>query len=657
MSSIRLDSLTLSNFKGVKSFTLTAGGHDMRVYGDNATGKTTLFDAWVWLLFDKDSGNRANFEIKTLQPDGEARHNLEHGVEAALTVDGETVTLRKVYSEKWTKRKGSRRASFTGHTTDHFVDGVPVTKKEYAERVAGIVDESVARLLTDPAYFNEGMHWQERRSLLLNVCGDVTDADVIGSDASLADLPDLLGKRTLDEHRKVILARRKEINEQLERIPVRIDEATRGMPEQPSITRSKAEDALSEAKARRGGLEEQKARLQAGGEVAERWARVRELEGRMHDLTREATARVDRDIEAARVERDAAMSKLDAAKREHARLQGATLDANDELERLQERVQEKRAQWTQENAVIFRHDAADTCPVCHQALPEDQVRGAHDEALAQFNERKAQRLEGIQAEGKELAARAAKIESQLVDLADAIAQTVAELEALEPAVANLARKVEALQASKPDPAKVPGHAALLEEKDALLATIEDLRGGNAEALEQLREQASKADAAITEAQAALAAFEQRDRAEARIAELAEQEKRLAAEFEDLERQLHLADEFTRAKVRLLEARINAKFELARFKLFAEQVNGGLAETCTTTFQGVPYDNLNHGARINVGLDIVRTLQDHYGVHPPTWVDQAEAVTRLIDMPCQTITLTVSAQDRALRVETLKEVAA
>jgi len=61
---MKLLSLTLKNFKGIRSFTLDAQGCDISVFGDNATGKTTLADAFMWLLFDKDSANRKDFEIK-----------------------------------------------------------------------------------------------------------------------------------------------------------------------------------------------------------------------------------------------------------------------------------------------------------------------------------------------------------------------------------------------------------------------------------------------------------------------------------------------------------------------------------------------------------------------------------------------------------------
>ena len=201
---LKLISLTLKNFKGIRSFHLDARGENARVFGDNATGKTTLFDSFLWLLFDKDSQNKKDFSIKTLDGNGKEMHNLEHEVEGMFSLDGRTITLRKVFTEKWTRKRGSATSEFTGHETNYFIDGVPVKKKEYVDRVDQIVKEDIFKLLTSPSFFNEQVKWQDRRKILLEICGDISDMDVIASESKLSSLPGILNGRTIEEHRKEI---------------------------------------------------------------------------------------------------------------------------------------------------------------------------------------------------------------------------------------------------------------------------------------------------------------------------------------------------------------------------------------------------------------------------------------------------------------------
>src|SRR5690625_5017671 len=120
--------LELTNLKVIKHIVLDADQENIRVYGDNATGKTSLFDAFVWLLFDKDSQYKNKFEIKTLV-NGKVQHNLNHEVEAFFLVDNKELSLKKVFSEKWTKKRGSVTKEFTRNTTDYYIDGVPSKKK------------------------------------------------------------------------------------------------------------------------------------------------------------------------------------------------------------------------------------------------------------------------------------------------------------------------------------------------------------------------------------------------------------------------------------------------------------------------------------------------------------------------------------------------
>lgn len=647
---MKLLTLTLRNFMGVKDFTLdTQGGHNVTVLGENGAGKTTLASAWNWMLFDKDSLNRKDFEIKTLTPEGEALHGLEHEVEATIDLDGEQLTLRKVYTEKWTKTRGSAEAVFSGHTTKHYIDGVPVSKRVYDDRIAGIAPEDVFKLQTNPRFFNDSLTWQKRREVLLTVCGDVTDQDVINSDPSLKDLPEILGKRTTEQHRAVIKEQKVKVNKELQSIKDRVSEARHGLPDISQIDPAVLESDLAEAEKMLAEKQAEKLRVEQGGEIAEKQKQLAQIDGEMFRV--EGIHR--REQEAVTEEARNKLYAVKSARRElEMDIQGAKMQLK-EMQRqtsLHERNMDKlRDDWGKVNKETLACEAADTCPTCGQSLPADEVEAARDKAQADFNRNKAERLERIAAEGK--------VDKAFVEqTAEAIASMNAALEEQKSILTDLLEQEAKLQDevdSKP-PVPVeqnPDWTKLDKQKQQLEATIETLKENNQETIAGINyeiETFRLAVQAYEEAQDKLKAHAQAD---TRVKELKAEERKLGKEYEVLTRQQDLCDEFTRAKVRMLDDKINSRFKLARFKLFEEQINGGVSECCETLFEGVTWGGgLNNGAQVNCGIDIINTLAEHYGFSAPIFADNAESVTEIIPTPAQLIRLVVSAGDKKLRVE-------
>ena len=136
----------------------------------------------------------------------------------------------------------------------------------------------------------------------------------------------------------------------------------------------------------------------------------------------------------------------------------------------------------------------------------------------------------------------------------------------------------------------------------------------------------------------------------RMEELREDAKNAAKCLEAIENVLFLIDEYSRYKTQFVENSINGMFRIARFRLFREQANGGVEDRCDVVFDGVPYINLNNGAKINVGIDIINTLSRAYGVTVPLFVDNAESVTALEKSVNQIIRLVVSKNDTELRCD-------
>lgn len=655
MKRIRLIDLTLGNFKGVKAFVLSTHGNDVKVYGDNATGKTTLFDAFVWLLFDKDSQNKKDFSIKTLDSNGNPLHGIEHEVEARFLIDGEELMLRKTYAEKWTKTRGSAEKQFSGHTTKYYINDVPSKKKEYTDKVAEIVDEEVFKLLTSPTYFNEQLHWKDRRQTLLEVCGDITDEEVIAGNKVLEKLPGILGNHTIEEKRKIITARRSEINKELEKIPIRIDEIQRNTPDLESEKKQALEEKLNVINIQINEKQDVISDIRNGKAIIDKEKIIQEIEIELLKIKRNHESKSKDSVYKykAKLQEEQSNIHIFKSKLDYLEQQKRMNQLN--IEQLTKKTDELRQKWFEINKQEFTHESECTCPTCGQDLPQEQVLGAREKALADFNLKKSAKLEEIQKQGisakqqidsieetiTQIDVKKEKIQTQIDEKEALINKTNKQLQAEERMVIDITENADYIE-------QLNKKQSLQQEINSLKESAQnDIHGIELEVenLKQLRMR-------LLEKLSKLAVAEQ---TKERVRELMKQEKALAAEFEQLEQELYLTEEFIRSKVEMLEQKINSKFKYARFKLFEQQINGGLNEICETTYEGVPYGSgLNNAARINVGLDIINTMSKHYGLQAPIFVDNAEGVTQLIDTESQLISLIVSEQDKVLRVEIKKE---
>lgn len=656
MKRIELLSLRLRNFKGAKSIDLDLGGRSANFYARNGGYKTTTADAYAWLLTGKDSLGRKAFELKTLE-NGQPVSGVDHEVEATLLVGPQEITLKKVFREVWSKKRGSAVAELTGNTTEHFWDGVPISQGDFTARLAEIADEATWRLLSDPGAF-QALHWQERRKVLLDVCGDVSDADVIASNPELADLPGVLGKRSLEEHRKVIASRKPQLNRELQELPARIDEVQRGLPERPELSLKQVTSGLEAARTAHADALAELAAAKAGqGDAAAERRRLREVEDALTDLERQARRKNDEAADKARAKVADAKRALEDARERLERWERQASDLQGDVERLDAQLGDLRERWSEVNARRIEAHVEDACPVCKQALPAEQVEAAHAEAQAALNARKAKELAQVSDEGKRLKAKRESVAAELAMLLDKTRNQTTGLEQLTADVEAATAALAKAEATQTDATASKEYTRLAAERDDLTRRIDAVTAGDPAALAALEEAVSQAQQAVALLEQDAQAHEAIAKGETRTEELRGQEKALAAEFEELERQLHLCELFVRTKVSLLEDKVAAKFRLVRFKLFENQVNGGIAEVCTATVNGVPYESVNHAGQIAAGLDIIRTLQEHHGLSAPVWVDQAESITDIPETGAQQIALVVSPQDKQLRVELQKEAVA
>lgn len=598
---IKIKTLKLENFKGIKDLTIDFKD-TTNIYGDNAVGKTTIFDAYSWLLWDKDSLNRKDFAIKPYDKNGEEVHNLESVVEGDFVFGDTDLTLKKIYKEVWTKKRGSTQAEFTGHTTDYYINSVPCKKKEYNERIESVLSEDNFNLLSNPLYFNQFLVKTERREILLSLIEDVKPEDIIAKNKDLEDLD--LENYTVDELKKIAKDAARKINKDIESIPARIDE----------LDKSKIHDIDFDA------LEFRKrSTLPAIKEIDAKLADASKMAEGMTEITEKITALQKEKSELQEKYQNKCFEiKL---KNKNVLLQkgldkSALEETNKNIEKLKELVENSRKEWQEVHKEQYKGDFK--CPTCGQDLLPDQI----EKTMANFNKKKSEKLASIEEKAKDLKIKIEECE-KLIAIYEVKEYKEEDLPIEPIRLKEIDKELDEAKAKLKD-FSLDNKKDLLEKKDSLNADLEEINKK-------------------------LSLQGQNEKIDERIKELEKQEKELAKAYEEQQRIIYLCEEYTKAYVDLVSDKINDSFDLVKFKLFENQINGGITETCEATFKGVPYSDLNNAAKINAGLDVINSLSDKLDLKVPIFIDNAESVNELIKTDTQLVRLVVS-KDKEIRIE-------
>ena len=641
MKQIRIKRLTLENFKCHKSLTLDFNGGNASIYGDNATGKTSVYDALTWLLFGKDSkGNgEKNIEIKPLNAAGEVNdHLVETVVEVVLLVDGEEISLRRTYKEVWTTKRGSGEPTYDGNTSDYYIDGVPVKKYAFSEKVDELVNEDTFRMLTSVSHFADGISWQDRREVLFRVANVMDDAQIMATDERFSPLLLGMGKHSLEDYKKKLLAEKRGFVGAKTEIPARISECQKTIEDVQGLDFDKARAEVELLNAKRDSLNTELLAIEHDTASEKKRMEIREAKLALDTL--EAENRQYRANQQANTPDIAGMrNRLTVLRAQHTAKTGTIASAKKMIADTDAEIAASRERWIAVNGEAF---TGGTCLTCGQALPAAQLKTATDN----FEAQKANRLREIEQTAnarKEARAqyinRLGELETEIVELESEVTKVAGQLTAAEN---NIITVVD-----------MEGYAERKAAAESKIRTLEteltDIALNTAAVRGELQKQIYAVKGDITALTATISKESLLEYSRKRVAELQEDARNAAACLEAIEKQLYLLDEYSRYKTQFVEDSINSLFRIARFRLFREQANGGIEDRCDVVYAGVPYINLNSGAKINVGVDIINTLSTAYGVSVPLFVDNAESVTKLEASTTQIIRLVVSENDKELRV--------
>lgn len=642
MDNIRIMRLILENFKCHGHLVLELEGRNASVYGDNATGKTSIYDALTWLLFGKDSAGNGekNIEIKPLTPGGGVKdHEALTAVEAVLLVDGEEVALRRTYKEVWSTKRGDSEVSYDGNTSEYYVDGVPCKKNAFQARVNELVSEDTFRMLTSVSHFASGISWQERRGVLFKVAGIMEDDQILATNERFRPLAQGKGRLNLEDYKKKLLAEKKGFVGARTEIPARISECQRTVEDLQGLDFAAARQ---EADGLRSELDSVAAQLIAIGndsDMQKKRMEIRETQLGLEKL--EYENRKFRDSQCGGAKDLAALRSAASGLRVRLENKKTLLNSiKQAVGNYDRQIAASRERWISVNTETFN---GGTCPTCGQEFPIEQLKAAMDT----FEAQKKSRLAEIEETARAQKEAKANVQAQ----ADAYTAEISGMAAeLEGAVVALG----AAEAAVTEIVDMEDYAPKKRQAGALLKTLNDeLRAMQADsyaAKERLGEEQARLKARLAELADIVSKESLLEYSRKRCDELRADAKSAAECLEAIDKMLYLLDEYSRYKTRFVEDSINGLFRIARFRLFREQANGGVEDRCDVVYDGVPYMGLNNGMKINVGIDIINTLSRAYGVTVPLFVDNAESVTKLEAADGQVIRLVVSEKDKELRVE-------
>lgn len=640
MKQVILKKISLVNFKGVRDYSVEFNEKLTSIMGKNGSGKTTIFDAFTWLLFGKDSEDRKVFNLRTLDAQGNVIERIPHEVTAVISVDGQDITLSRRFNEKWTKKRGSSVEEYTGNEEERLFNEVPCSLKDWNEKIAAICPEQVFKFITNPLYFTS-QKADVQRAMLFRMAGGVSDEEVAEGNSDFQTLLAQLTGKTLDEYKREIAAKKRRVKQEIDGIPERIDERKRSVPEAENWSAIEAE--LSKFRAELAKIDSKM--VDVSEQMKEFNARKHEAMNELSKIRTKAAERrsqIEQKILAEHYEeqsyRNELLQELKAQQDVHAHLTRLISSEQTTIDDNAAKVAKLRDEWKQVNSEALTFNDEDfVCPTCKRPLDVEDIEAKQAEMTQNFNLKKASRLADFSANGKAYNTAIEEGKTRLEVAQKRMAEVELKVAELQDKLSNTT------EAEMPDTTAVvmadETYQSILKDETRLVAVIAEEFSSEERAV--LEEERRIIQAAIEELTIVLSKRDIIESNNKRIAELESQMKSQSVELAALEGIEFTIQEFGKARIEAIEQKINGLFYKVKFKMFEKQINGGEVETCEAMVGGVPFSDLNNAGKINAGLDIINAICKSEAITAPIFVDNAEAVNLLLATESQMVRLVVT----------------
>lgn len=637
MQEMVLKTLILQNFKGIENLSIDFK-NDTQILGANGSGKTTISDAYSWLLWDKDSNSRKDFDIKPFAENGETKHGLESIVTGHFELDGQPLKLSKTYKEIWTKKRGNVDAVFSGNTTDYFINDVPVKKSEYNQRIETFINEKEFNLLCNPLYFSEILDKKERRAVLLSLIKDVDNSEIFSINKDLKELE--LDSYTIKEIKAMAKASAKKTNEELNSLPIRIDELEKSKNtfDFTELENEKAETEKAIAdidKAIAKSSESTNVIAEKNSIIQSKFEEMQKIKLKIDEINQDkqlqATREYNQKYSDFLANKETLKCTISNKEKNLTIVENSIEVTHRNINNITDLLKELRQKWTTENQKQF--DGSLICPTCKKEFDEDKK----DEILSDFNKHKAETLTKIQNEANELKKDLSDEEQDSLTLNADRKIILEEMLKLQNDLDNFGEFTEEKQVIEKEDYPIE-YYTLQKEIEAIKQELQAISSNDNSVILQQKQHLQNS---LNDIISKLALKDNNKMIDEKINNYLAQEKELAKIFEEQQRKIFLADEYTRIYTSLVQDKINDLFKTVDFRLFETQVNGEIKETCEVTVNGVPYPSVNNAGKINAGLDVINSLSEHFEKRVPIFVDNAESITDILEVKSQIVKLYVT----------------
>lgn len=638
--------MRLRNFKGVQDRTFKFT-HDTVVKGTNGTGKSTLFDAFSFCLFGKDSSGRADLECcKRRDSSGRIIHELEYGVELVLDIDGVEKRFERVVTEKWTKPRGASSKALSGNECAYYLDRVRCsTKKEYDTAVSQITSEEVLRMMTDVYYF---IHQKDdaKKAILLKLAygtQDESKADELATNEVLLehrefnDFVDFLNGEKLKDFNTKIGQKIRAVKAEIDEIPAKISAKKETMPPEEdwdginSLIEANREELEN---VNRQIANENDRNVAANEKANSIRTLISDLEYRLTKRSNEIKTEIAN-------KKAVAQNKLSVINSEISQINNGIVKNREKIaedrtmvEKLECQLQDMRAKYRDIIEGTYQYtDEELRCPTCGRLYDLDNLK---EQKVA---ENKAQG-KSIRSDYDRYNQEICLLERRTSDLADEIAKLNEQKQSIDP-----------VQANPDDAIKSDTVCNQLEQQiSSLREQLANSAWHNAIANATLIGTKKEIEAKVQNLQCKLGVREVISRTEAQIKALEDKLAALNNELGSLERRQDEAKAFQMEKDRQLINKVNSKFTIVTWDFVTEQYNGNDKIACNCYIDGMPYFEKNRAGQVNAGLDIINAIAKEENLRLPIFIDNAESVVEYIGTESQKILLKVDASCKELKFE-------